>query len=77
MSDITLDEQLTCVRREIAMRQRVYPKWVTLGKLSAVKADHELLCMQAVLETLLRVQGIEKDYLEAKNRLSTQDTNEQ
>ena len=53
---ITLGDQIACVKREIALRQRVYPKWVRLGKLSAVKADFEMAAMQSVLDTLLGIR---------------------
>lgn len=57
MSDITLDEQLACLRREIAMRKSVYPKWVTLGKMTEEKADREIEVMQSVLDLLIKIQG--------------------
>lgn len=47
-----LAEQIACVRREIAMRRRVYPRWQADGKISAEKARHELACMEAALATL-------------------------
>lgn len=48
----SLLEQIASVEREIAMRIRVYPRWVTLKKMSDAKAEHEIKCMQAVLSTL-------------------------
>lgn len=44
-----LDKQITCVRREIAMRERVYPKWVSVGRMTEETAAHELTTMKAVL----------------------------
>lgn len=52
---VTLDRQIACVRREIAMRHRVYPHWVESKKMTQVKADEEIAAMEAVLETLGRV----------------------
>ena len=49
---MTLNEQITCVRREIAMRRNVYPRWIASGRMSREQAEHEMLCMQAVLVTL-------------------------
>lgn len=49
---VPLDEQIRCVKREIAMRERVYPRWVQDGKMGPAKADQELTSMRAVLETL-------------------------
>lgn len=48
----TLAEQIACVRREIMMRERVYPGWVNKGRMSQTKAEHELLVMRQVLVTL-------------------------
>lgn len=47
-----LDEQIKCVRREIAMRERVYPRWVEQKKMTQQKADAEILVMREVLATL-------------------------
>lgn len=47
-----LHEQIACVRREISMRERVYPRWVDAGKMTDAKASHELEVMRAVLVTL-------------------------
>ena len=49
---MTLTEQIASVRREIAMRERVYPNWVASKKMTQAKADHELAAMRAVLDTL-------------------------
>lgn len=49
---VTNEEMRACVEREIAMRERVYPRWVDSGKMSQDKADAELRAMRAVLEVL-------------------------
>lgn len=49
---MSLDEQIACVKREIAMRERVYPRFIESGKLKQQKADREIEAMKAVLETL-------------------------
>lgn len=48
----TLDEQIECVRREIGMRRRVYPRWVEIGRITQAHADHQIAAMEAVLATL-------------------------
>lgn len=53
----TLDEQITCVEREIAMRERVYPAWVRNGRMTQQKADREVETMRAVASTLHRVNA--------------------
>lgn len=52
----TLAEQITAVRREIAMRKNVYPRRVGDGKMRRAEATHETECMEAVLDTLTRLQ---------------------
>lgn len=58
---IQVSEQIACVRREIGMRERVYPRWVDAGKMKQDAATRELTVMRAVLMTL---EDIEK-----RNRL--------
>jgi hypothetical protein len=53
---VSLDAQITCVIRELALRERVYPKQVFAGKLKQATADHELAAMRAVLETLKKLR---------------------
>lgn len=58
---VPLTEQIKCAKRELALRQRVYPKWVRDGRMKREAADHELAAMQAIvasLEALLSVQAV-------------------
>ena len=48
MTTPTLDQMIACLRREIALRKNVYPKWVANGRMTQVKADEEIAAMQAV-----------------------------
>jgi len=48
----TLQEQILCIKRELGMRKRVYPKWVHIGKMQQSTSDKEIQCMQDVLNTL-------------------------
>lgn len=50
---VSLEDQIKCVRRELAMRQRVYAQWVAGGRMKQEAADKELAAMQAVHDTLL------------------------
>ena len=52
---VNLEDQIAAVRREIAMRERAYPRFVERKQLTQAKADHELLAMHAVLRTLLDI----------------------
>lgn len=56
MSTVALADQIACVRRELAMRQRVFPRWVSAGKMQQADADREITTMIAVLATLQEVQ---------------------
>lgn len=56
---IPLNDQIACLDREIALRQRVYPHLVATGKMTEVKAQYELVAMEAVRETLLGLLGKE------------------
>lgn len=49
---VTLEQQLSAVAREIAMRRNVYPKWVAARKMKPEKAEAELAAMEAVIATL-------------------------
>lgn len=47
---MTDHEKYECAKRELAMRRRVYPKWVDSGRMSQDKANHEIAAMTAILE---------------------------
>jgi hypothetical protein len=49
---MTIDAQINCVRRELAIREKVYPALVADGKKHQSQAAHEIDAMRAVLETL-------------------------
>lgn len=49
---VPLDQQIACVRRELAMRKNVYSKRVRDGKMKQADADREIAAMQAVHDTL-------------------------
>lgn len=49
---IGLTEQVACAEREVAMRRRVYPRWVEAKKMTQQKADHEIAAMEKIAETL-------------------------
>ena len=53
--EITLHQQIEAVRRELQMRRRVYRRWVETGKLIQSEADYQIAAMEAVLETLKKL----------------------
>lgn len=58
--EYTLRDQVACAKREIAMRERVYPKWVSAQKMRANEAEHETGAMKAILATLTRLAAEEE-----------------
>jgi hypothetical protein len=52
----SLEQQVQCIEREIAMRTRVYSRFVSERRMTQAKADHELGAMRAVLTTLKSLQ---------------------
>lgn len=52
---VPIGEQVACIERELRYRQRVYPDWVSRGRMTWNKAREELRRMEAVLETLKHI----------------------
>jgi hypothetical protein len=52
---IDLEQQLAEVRREIRMRQRVYPRQVAAGRMSQETAGGKIEILRAVEHTLLEL----------------------
>lgn len=42
--------QLAELKRELQMRQRVYPGWVKQGRMTQEQKDHRVACLIAVIE---------------------------
>jgi hypothetical protein len=51
----TREQLLAAVDREIRLRERVYPRWVALGKMSGAKSTEELASMRAVHAVLAQL----------------------
>ncbi len=47
-NEFTTLEKLMAIEREIRMRRRVYPKWVSIGKMRSEDAVRELAIMEAI-----------------------------
>jgi hypothetical protein len=52
----TIDEMIGCAKRELAMRGRVYPKWVAAGRMREAVAAHEIECLQGIMRVLFWVK---------------------
>lgn len=59
MTEPSIADLVECAKRELALRQRVYPKWVESGRLDARKADHEVECMQHIVSRLEKIRDEE------------------
>lgn len=53
---IPIDDQIACVRRELAQRRRVYPRLIKNESMTKEEAAKELHRMEAVLNTLVWLQ---------------------
>lgn len=65
---VPLSRQVAEVRREMAMRKRLYPRWVREGRLEGVTACDRIATMAAVLQTLEQLQpgGRQPDIFEVE-----------
>jgi len=52
----TIDDQIACLRRELALRERNYPGWVDSGRMSAATSRVEIARMRAALDTLVLIR---------------------
>jgi hypothetical protein len=52
---IALADQIAELRRELALRTQVYPKFVASGRLRQKQADQQVARMTAALETLVKI----------------------
>jgi hypothetical protein len=57
---VSYAEMVECVKREIGMRRRVYPRWVEAGKMRQSKADDEIRVMEAVFAALCDLEEKER-----------------
>lgn len=59
----SIDEQIQAVRTELRMRDRVYPRLVTDGKMTHLEADERRGAMLAVLGTLEGLRAAQRPEL--------------
>jgi hypothetical protein len=57
LSDVTLVAKIASLKREIAMRERVYPGWVRAGRMKQDAADREIRIMRAILKDMLIIRA--------------------
>jgi hypothetical protein len=56
--NITAEDKLQCVIRELGYRHRVYPRLVGKGKMSQTQADRETKLMEAIVQDYRRVSQV-------------------
>ena len=51
---ITLEAQIREAKRELAMRERLYPKWVAseTSRMTQARADEQIIAMRNIVRTL-------------------------
>ena len=52
----SIQDALASAQREVALRKRVYPRWVQQGRMTAEKAESEIKCMEAAVFHLAKLQ---------------------
>ena len=55
---ITIDDELAEVEREIALRKRVYPRWIDARRITREKADRHIALMQSVANRLAEYKKV-------------------
>jgi len=51
-----IDEQIAEVKRELALRENVYPSFVARARMTQAEADQHMSRLKAALQTLLWVE---------------------
>lgn len=70
---VTFDNQIEEVKREIAVRERVYAKWIDNGTMRHEVADKQMAALCAVLHTLEELRESEMSLPAAFYRLRTEE----
>ena len=65
---ITTADMLDELRRELALRQRVYPAWIAKGTLAKPKAERQLAVLKAAIARLDELMSYADIYAEARQR---------
>jgi len=60
---ISLAEQMADAQRDLALRQQCYSPWIKSGKLDAGDAKYQILCLEAIVRTLMRLDAEQRQLL--------------
>jgi hypothetical protein len=58
---MTTADLIKSAKREFAMRKNVYPRKVDQGRMKQAQADHEIACMNEIVNTLERLEATSCD----------------
>ena len=72
MNNITIDEQIAEVKRELGLRQKLYPRWIEKRTLKQENADRQMALMQSILDTLKQLKGNERDSGNTRDLFTTE-----
>jgi len=53
--NVTEHDKMRCAERELALRRRVYPGRVRAGTMTEKMAEHEIKCMEAIVEDYRKI----------------------
>lgn len=54
---VSIDEEILCVKREIALREFVYPRFVADGRMKPDRAEREIETMRSILNRLTTLRN--------------------
>jgi hypothetical protein len=51
-------DKLQCIERELRMRHKVYPRWISTNRMTETKAKREIEIMKAIYEDYRKACGV-------------------
>jgi hypothetical protein len=66
MTRLPITDLIDCARRELELRRKCYPGWVRQGRMVQAKADHEIQCMEGIMERLNTFRLVNESAVEMK-----------
>lgn len=66
MKSFTLDEQIAELKRELGVRERVYPKWIEMGRITKEKAEENKGKLQAAIKTMTGLIPVQVDLFDGR-----------
>lgn len=65
--EVTLEEQLVEVKRDLASRKENYPRQIFAGKLNRGQAEHRVAVLETIIKTIERLIMLEQIFDDIKN----------